>query len=91
MRDALDPRAFFPPVSAAVAGDDGSFWLRREGIRGIAARWEAYRPDGELLGGVELPGNLDVVSATSEEVWVVELNELEVPFVVRYAVEGEVR
>lgn len=84
LTDAMQPRRFYPPVSQAVAGTDGSIWLRRERvIVADSATWEAYTQAGELRARFRAPINLRILRASLDEVWTVETNDLDVPFVVR--------
>lgn len=75
---------FLPPVSEAVPGSDGSVWVRREDDGGDLLRWNAFSADGQSIGRVDLPRNWTVLRASASELWVVEPDDLDVPFVVRY-------
>lgn len=90
MLEALDERDFYPPVSAAVAGSDGSMWIRREGVLGDSATWNVLRPTGEIVGTVSTPAGSEILHASLEDVWALERSDLDVPFVVRLRVRPEV-
>jgi 6-bladed beta-propeller len=82
----LPDLAFYPPVTEAVAGTDGSVWIRREDTGGDTATWNVFSGDGELAGTLTLPPGLRVLRASLNEVWVVEVDEFDVPFVVHMRV-----
>lgn len=86
------------PVRRMVAGHDGSVWLLRELGPDRGDRWEVYSPEGELEGVVEVttgrsspfPGapRLWIIRATRSEVWGGTIDELEVPYLHRFAVQS---
>lgn len=75
-----------PPVSDAVLGRDGTIWLRREAQGGDAVDWLVLDYHGEPIGTVALPSRLTVMAADRDAVWGVEMDDLDVPYIVRYAV-----
>lgn len=77
-----------PPVTAVLAGDDGSVWLRREMVGAPSARWEVL--DGHLspLGRADLPVDFELKVVTKDRVYGVELGEFDVPRLVRLDVGG---
>ncbi|MEQ9568591.1 MAG: 6-bladed beta-propeller [Longimicrobiales bacterium] len=85
-RDALTDRAYYPPVTRVVAGADGSIWIRREESAADSVRWDVLARNGEPLGRLSTPTELRLHLASLEEVWAVELNDLDVPFVVQMRV-----
>jgi hypothetical protein len=87
LRESLSERTFHPPVSAAVAGIDGSVWIRREELPGDSVTWQVFDRDAEPVGEVAAPKALQVMLPSVASVWAVEQNELEVPFVIRMRVE----
>ena len=78
--------AYQPPVTAVMAGSDGSVWLRREMAGTPAARWEVFDANLSPMGWVELPKALDVKVVARDGFYAVELDEMDVPRVVRYTV-----
>ncbi len=86
LNDALVDIATLPPVSEVVAGSDGSIWLRREDTDSEDSWWDTYTPDATLVARTSLPRSTTILRASLEELWVVELDDLDVPFVVRYGV-----
>ena len=90
LRESVQPRIHYPPVSAAVGGLDGSVWIRREEfLQSDSVRWQVFNPEGALLGEFSAPANLRIHWPSLEEVWAVQPGELDVPFVVRLGVESE--
>ena len=83
---SLADLAFYPPATEAVAGSDGSVWLRREAAGADSVRWDVFANDGRPLGSTSLGSELRILRASLDEVWAVELDELDVPFVVRLRV-----
>ncbi len=86
IRDAMDFPDFQPPVLEGVAGSDGTLWLRREDLGGRLSRWLVIGPDGTPRGHVEIPRH-STVSWVGEGVFVVvEKDEFDVPWVVRFRI-----
>ena len=86
LRGALVDRPFYPPVTRLGAGVDGSIWVRREEVSADSVFWEVFRRDGELVGKLRTSASLSLHLASLEEVWGVERNELDVPFVIHFEV-----
>lgn len=85
-RDALYLPDHHPPVSDAFLGHDGTIWLKREPRGDDAVDWLVLAYDGEPIGTIALPGRLTVMAATRDAVWGMELDDLDVPYIVRYGV-----
>jgi hypothetical protein len=87
VRQALYVPRFHPPVTAAVAGIDGTVWLRREdGLDGLA-RWEILSSLGELMGFAHSPPNLRLLAVRADTVWGVKRDAFGVESIVRYRIE----
>lgn len=86
LRDQVEFPRFAPPVSALVAGLDGTIWLRREDLRAESVEWQVLSASGQTIGTLSLPGDLDVKRARSDRLWGVTKDELDIPYVVTYAV-----
>lgn len=84
-REAYVP-AFIPPVSAAVAADDGTVWLRREAQENMVA-WSVLGTDGLPLAEVRAPPGLEIQQVQPSRVWGVMTDDLDVPYVHRYRIE----
>lgn len=85
--DALDRRSFYPPVTRLVAGTDGSTWVRREEIATDSVQWDVFDERGAHIGRASTSKDLRIVAASLEEVWAVEQDDLDVPFLLRMRVE----
>lgn len=92
VRDGIYEPPHRPVVTEAMAGRDGTVWLALQDGPDTppeGRRWLVLDPDGANLGRVVLPRDLTVLAADREHVWGVELDELDVPYIVRYAVAPE--
>lgn len=84
-RSAYVP-AFKPPVTAVVAGDDGTVWLRRED-QGSTAVWNVLSGEGQPLAEVRTPADLQVQQVQRAHVWGVMADSLDVPYVYRFRIQ----
>lgn len=80
--------AFMPPVTAVVAGDDGTVWLRREAQGGTVV-WNVLGGDGRLLAEIRAPAGLEIQQVQAGRVWGVMTDDLDVPYVYRYRVQRQ--
>lgn len=74
----------YPPVSAVVAGADGSTWIGRERLDGRPVTWEVFDRDGQPVLRVAIPQEMVVHHADDRSVWGVVTDELDIPYVVRF-------
>jgi hypothetical protein len=74
--------AFLPPFSQMAAGGDGTLWLRRW----KSDQWLALGPDDRVLGEARLPTRVTLHAADRDYLWGIELDELDVPYIVTYRV-----
>jgi len=86
MRRQLYRPRNLPPVSAVVAGRDGTTWLRREAVQGGSVDWLVLDPRGQQIGTVGAPAALRVMEAERGTVWGVVKDDEGVPYLVRYRV-----
>lgn len=86
MESSLSDIISLPPVTEAVPGEDGSFWLRREDTGATEVGWELYSADGDLVGRIVLPAPATIASASGDWLWTVEPDDYDVPYVVRYQI-----
>jgi hypothetical protein len=84
IRDAMDFPPFQPPVQHVRTGADGSIWLMREEDGGTEQRWTVLDAAGELVGEVVLDRTVFPIRTGTEEVWVRERDDFDVPWLVRY-------
>jgi 6-bladed beta-propeller protein len=86
IRSVIYAPRYFPPVSDAVAGRDGTTWLRREPRPSGAVTWMVLDGRGHHVANVDTPGDLRVMEADAGHVWGIVTDAENVPYVVRYAV-----
>lgn len=85
-RASLYTPAHHPPVSELVIGRDGTLWLRREDTGTGRVNWSLVSVEGAPLGTLEAPAALRIMAADRTTAWGLELDELDVPYIVRYRV-----
>jgi hypothetical protein len=78
--------AFHPPVSAFVAGSDGSLWLRREETESQSVSWDVLNAAGAPLGTLSAAAGLTFALANLEVVWAVVTDSLDVSAIQRLRV-----
>ena len=88
IRNAMDFPDFQPPVLEGVAGDDGTLWVRRGDTGGPSYQWLVIAPDGTPRGHVNIPRRARVSWVSERGFIVVERDEFDVPWVVRFHLEG---
>ena len=75
-----------PPVVGMVGGRDNTLWIRmRDTEEGRPYR--ILDPSGEPVGTLTLPLNSRIAVADLRQIWVIEIDELDVESVVRYRLE----
>jgi hypothetical protein len=81
--------AFKPPVTAVVAGDDGTVWLRREQPeeQGGTVVWIVLSGEGQLLAELRAPSDLEIQQVQRSHVWGVMTDDLDVPYVYRFRIQ----
>lgn len=84
-RQGLIPAALMPVTGFAV-GQDGKIWLRRENEPGDSILWNILDREGRPLGALRLPATHSVVAARGNVMAALELDALDVPYVVRYRI-----
>jgi len=84
--DQVEWPAYQPPVTALLCGRDGTVWLRRETLGVTSARWDILNEDLSPIGWVDLPKKLDLKVVARDHAYGVELDEFDVPTVVRFDV-----
>lgn len=75
---------YYPPVKAIAQGSDGSTWLQMQGLP--TGEWMVLGTDGSPLARVRAPVELQAMTVDAEHVWGVELDEYDVPSIVRYRI-----
>jgi hypothetical protein len=82
------PRVY-PPFDQIWEATDGSLWVRRP-LDGGAMGLDVFTPDGIYLGEVAVPddfGRMLIHHITPEHMYAVARDELDVPYVVRLAIQ----
>jgi hypothetical protein len=86
VRERLYNPGRYPLFEDLVAGSDGSVWLGRPAPGAAERTWVVVRPDGSIEGEVALPPRLRLMWARLGRVWGMELDWLDVPYIVSYTV-----
>lgn len=86
MSEAFDPPELRPAFSDLRVDDLGDLWVAEwEHDPDDVAGWHVFTSDGELRGRVAIPPGLRIQEIGADYVLGVRENELDVPFVQRYA------
>jgi hypothetical protein len=72
-------------ITRGLAAADGSLWLRREQFSNPLT-WTVIAPDGNLTATLALPPNVRPLTVIGDLVWGVELDDVDVPQIVRYRI-----
>jgi hypothetical protein len=77
-----------PPISDVVFSSDGTTWLRQEEIMGRrTVQWLVLSPSGDIQSVVQAPSELKLLAVEKGAAWGVITDELDIPYVVRYALQ----
>jgi hypothetical protein len=87
IRSALAFPENHPPVSAGRVGDDGVLWLKREEESSASQKWLLVGVDGEAIGTIQVPEEATVRWSSGSVAWASVLDELSIPWLVRYRIE----
>jgi hypothetical protein len=77
-----------PAVSSVIVAPDGTVWLRREAVSPDSVRWDLLDPTLDPAGFTFLPTSLDVKRVSATSAWGVELDEWDIPWIVRFDLHG---
>jgi hypothetical protein len=86
LRSAMRFPPFQRPIDHVWVAQDESVWLRRWDGISPSARWVILDAGGGPRGGLELPANVDPLWHRNGVLWATVPDELDVPWVVRYAI-----
>jgi hypothetical protein len=75
---------FLPPVRSMVVAEDGSIWLERFTPSAGGVTWWVLDHDAEPVATAVTPVGLQVRLITSDAVWGIEIDELDVNHIVKY-------
>lgn len=85
LRREMDYPEFQLPLASYFLGKDESIWLRlNEEAEDGAARWIVLEADGRTRGEIILPPDARPAWASGDTLWLVDPDELEVPWLVRF-------
>ena len=87
LREAIELPEFRPPIRVVHPGIDGSLWLQPDTPPADVAEWILIGADGTPRGKVSLPARMQIHHSALPTVWAVDLDELDVPWLVRLRVE----
>lgn len=79
---------YYPPVDRVVVSTARRVWLRVSGANESSAQWIVIDSDGEMRGYTRAQASLEILEVSDTEVWGVTRDELDVPYIVRYRIEG---
>jgi hypothetical protein len=102
LRGAMQFPVHQQPFRQILDGHDGTFWLSRYDARALRSlvsltggdiAWFQFSEEGRLLRQLVLPISTRIAHTNGDELWTVEPDDMEVPWVVRYrmVVTAEVR
>lgn len=86
IRETMVIPEHMPPIDRVWLGRDGSVWLALADRDSISTRWLVLRSDGDIYGQVTLPHRFLLRYATLDVAWGVDRDELDVPYIVKFAV-----
>jgi len=86
VRAAVFVPDFLPPVTRALAGEDGTLWLRRED-GGTTVDYVVLSRDGVILATLSVPRAVSLLSASGDDVWAEETDTDDVPLLVKYRID----
>ena len=87
IRSAIELPSFRPAVRRTQVGRDGTVWIELGTPSPDTAHWVLIEPDGTPRGRLGLPIRMTVEYSDGPTVWVVERDEVDVPWLVRLRVE----
>ena len=90
-RTALYRPAYHSPVTKLVMGRDGTIWLRREDVGDDRVVWNVLDKRGNVVAVLITRQKLRLFQADRDQIWGVENDELDVPYVVRYRIVQDKR
>ncbi len=88
LRAHMDYPEFRAPLDYPWLAQDESVWIRLTSREGAPSRWVVLDSEGRPRGTLELPPDLRVRWSRGDTLWAVELDEYEVPWLVRYRIQG---
>jgi len=81
---------FHPPATRVFAAFNGEIWVQQRVFGTTEDRWDLLSADGSLIAYVIVPKSTMIHQSDGTNVWATELDELDVPYVVRYRLVREI-
>ena len=88
-RSLLQMPPHHEPVFGWYVRGTGTSWTRLDEIEADVDRWLVVASDGDVRGVAALPARSQIRWHDDQRVWVVERDELDVSWLVRYRLPGE--
>jgi hypothetical protein len=76
---------YLPPVSQVFVDGDDRIWIQHSSTEAGNAEWMVLELDREVTRRLFLPSRTRVVAAAGEDLWGIELDEDDVPYLVLYS------
>lgn len=73
-----------PFLTSGIVGPDGSLWLNGGIAVGDSIRWDILDSELDAVGHTFLPAHFEPKWVSRTAVWGVELNEVDIPFIIRF-------
>ena len=86
VRAAMRIPEYFLPITQAGYSETGLLWLEREELPDADQAWWVIDEVGNIAARVTLPTDLDVELIRADEIWGVQLDDLDVPYLVKYRI-----
>jgi len=86
LAERMSVPSYHPSVENLVVGTDGSVWVELFDTIPDGRTWLILDLDGAPIGTVALPNTFSVIIANEGAVWGRQLDALEIPYLVRYAI-----
>jgi hypothetical protein len=86
LRENADIPKYLPPVNRMIIGRDKTIWLASDWAD-VKERWTIIGEDNNIVGSVVMPTGFRVMQVDRHHAWGVEMDEFDVPYVVRYRME----
>ena len=78
--------SYLPAASSIEPVQDGTIWLERERADADSTKWTAIGWDGDVEGEIRLPAGARIMAGHGDVLAVLELDELDVPYVLVYRI-----
>jgi hypothetical protein len=88
VRERMRIPPYFPPFTGMAVGDDGAAWIELRSPAGGATSFMVLDPRGSVSGTVAVPARTKALNVSATHMWGIELDQDDVPSVVRYRVVG---